>query len=72
MSAGEMDENDAKKEKEESLEVLEALEKLQKNQHLLEAQSERLQSEHFEKMMFYLECDMNLLVYGVGSKKDIL
>ena len=23
-------------------------------------------------MMFYLECDMNLLIYGVGSKKDIL
>ena len=28
--------------------------------------------EHFDKMLFYIECKMNLLVYGVGSKRTIL
>ena len=31
-----------------------------------------LAEEHFEKMMFYLENEMSLLIYGVGSKRNIL
>lgn len=29
-------------------------------------------SELFEKMTLYLELDFNLLVYGVGSKRDVI
>ena len=28
--------------------------------------------QNFEKMKFMLDCDFNLLIYGVGSKIDIL
>ena len=28
--------------------------------------------EMFEKMGYFLECDFNLLVYGVGSKRDVI
>lgn len=31
-----------------------------------------LKEQHFEKMMFYLMCDMNLLVYGVGTKRNVI
>jgi len=37
-----------------------------------EARRKVLREEHFDKMMFYLQCDMNLLVYGVGSKKHVI
>jgi hypothetical protein len=26
----------------------------------------------FEKMSYYLECDFNLLIFGVGSKREVI
>ena len=40
--------------------------------YLGESRRIALANEHFEKMMFYLECDMNLLIYGVGSKRTLI
>jgi len=37
-----------------------------------ERRRQQLADEHFEKMMFLLECDMNLLIYGVGSKRQLM
>lgn len=39
---------------------------LHEKSHYLDEQAEKL----YEKMMFYLECDFNLLVYGVGTTKN--
>lgn len=39
----------------------------EKNQNII-----NLVKHNFEKMKFMLDCDFNLLIYGVGSKIDIL
>ena len=31
-----------------------------------------LAEQHFDKMMFYLDNEMNLMIYGVGSKRELL
>ena len=38
-----------------------------KHSQLIEQRQQKLEEMYFDKMMFYLQCDMNLLIYGVGS-----
>ena len=67
------DNSDSSKEAEELKGEIEADQPMTitKNLGLVDKLYEK-QQEKFEKMMFYLECEMNLLVYGVGSKRRIL
>ena len=37
-----------------------------------EVHRQKLEHEYFDKMLFYLECEMSLLIYGVGSKRTLL
>lgn len=44
----------------------------QKHTQLVESRRQEIITTNFDKMMFYLQCDMNLLVYGVGSKHSMM
>ena len=70
LSAGEMDED------EDEIEEIVKLKKdsLMKHKEIHESRSflnEQAQK-LYEKMKFYLDCDFNLFLYGVGTKKNFL
>ena len=44
----------------------------EKHIDLKEKQRNKLEKEYFDKMLFYLECEMSLLIYGVGSKRELM
>ena len=67
LSAGELDENES----DENFDPDEKMTKhfkIHDSNEFLDKQADKL----YEKMKFYLDCDFNLFVYGVGTKKNFL
>ena len=74
LSAGEMDDDqEAKSREKRKKDEAKVAKVFGKHGNLIgNARRKVLAEEHFDKMMFYLDCEMNLLIYGVGSKRGIL
>lgn len=79
MSAGEMDEMEDMEDEEEQEKLTQKKQEAivravfaKHKQLIAEKRCKDLAAAHFDKMMFYLQLDMNLLIYGVGSKRELL
>ena len=67
MSAGEMSEEEIPEDKE--LDFIQSV--FDKHQeHIGSKRRQFLAQQYYDKMLFYLELEMNLLIYGVGSKRE--
>lgn len=73
LSAGEMDDIEDDQGSNSKGEEISLEKVFDKHSELIRAgYRDQLEKENFEKMLFHLDCEMSLLVYGVGSKRDIL